>query len=330
MAAIVLSICVGAITVAPEATIRIIGHHAGLPVTTGWTAAQDVIVWSYRVPRALLAALVGGGLALVGVVLQAVVRNPLADPWVLGVSSGAGLGAVALVVIGGATAAGASLPAGAAAGAALATAALFVLARSQGRIAPVRLVLAGVALSYLFSAGTSYLVLTSGADKVFGILYFLLGSVAEADWGDLALPAVVLAAGTLHVLARARALDALTAGDETAVALGVSADGVRGEMLLTTSVLTGVAVAVSGGIGFVGLVVPHVARMLIGASHRRLLPVTVLGGALFLVLADTTARTAAAPLELPIGVVTALVGAPFFLWLMRRSGSARRGGMAGR
>ncbi|BAK38077.1 putative ABC transporter permease protein [Microlunatus phosphovorus NM-1] len=328
--AIVVSIGVGAVAVAPGTTIGVIGHRLGFWGQGGWTTVEEVIVWDYRVPRVLLAALVGGLLALVGAVLQAVVRNPLADPWVLGVSSGAGLGAVALVLASGTAVAGVPLAGGAAAGSALATTALFVLARRQGRLTPVRLVLAGVALSYLFSAGTSYLVLTSDANKVFGILYFLLGSVAEADRTDLLLPAIALLLGALHVLGRARALDALMTGDETAVALGVSADRVRGEMLLTTSVLTGVAVAVSGGIGFVGLVVPHITRMVVGAGHRRLLPTAVAGGAVFLVLADTVARTVAAPLELPIGVVTALVGAPFFLWLMRRDGAARRGGVDSR
>ena len=321
--AIVVSIGVGAVAVAPGTTIGVIGHRLGFWGQGGWTTVEEVIVWDYRVPRVLLAALVGA-------VLQAVVRNPLADPWVLGVSSGAGLGAVALVLASGTAVAGVPLAGGAAAGSALATTALFVLARRQGRLTPVRLVLAGVALSYLFSAGTSYLVLTSDANKVFGILYFLLGSVAEADRTDLLLPAIALLLGALHVLGRARALDALMTGDETAVALGVSADRVRGEMLLTTSVLTGVAVAVSGGIGFVGLVVPHITRMVVGAGHRRLLPTAVAGGAVFLVLADTVARTVAAPLELPIGVVTALVGAPFFLWLMRRDGAARRGGVDSR
>lgn len=324
---VLLSIGVGAVRVAPDTAVGIVSHKLGWWGSGGWSSAEEVIVWDYRVPRVLLAALVGGTLALVGTVLQAVVRNPLADPWVLGVSSGAGLGAVGLVVVGGAAITGFSMSTGAAAGAAMATLALFGLARRQGRLTPVRLVLVGVALSYLFSAGTSYLVLTSDATKVFGILYFLLGSVAGADRADLLLPAGVLTVGAVHAVARSRALDALMAGDETAVALGVSADRVRGEMLLTTSVLTGVAVAVSGGIGFVGLVVPHIVRMVVGARHRRLLPSAVAAGALFLVVADTVARTVSAPVELPIGVVTALVGAPFFLWLMRREGAARRGGV---
>lgn len=324
----VLSVGVGAVGVSPGTTLGVIAHHLGLGDRGEWTAAEDIIVWQYRLPRVLLAAVVGAGLALVGVVLQAVVRNPLADPWVLGVSSGAGLGAVGLVLLGGTAVAASAISLGAFVGAGVATTLLFLLARRRGRMTPVRLVLAGVALSYLFSAGTNYLVLTSDADEVFGILYFLLGSLAQARFDDLILPLIVVLIGLIHVLARARGLNALMTGDETATALGVSPDRIRAELLLTASLITGVLVAASGGIGFVGLVVPHIARMLVGAEHRRLVPVTLLGGAIFLVAADAASRVLAAPLELPIGVVTAVTGAPFFLWLMRRDGAARRGGLA--
>lgn len=326
-AAMVLGVGVGAVGVAPGTSLGVVAHRLGLTTPGDWTSAEELIVWDYRVPRVLLAALVGAGLALVGAVLQAVVRNPLADPWVLGVSSGAGLGAVSLVLLGGGLGIALPMSVGAFVGAAVATTALFLLSRRDGRMTPVRLVLAGVALSYLFSAGTNYLVLTSDADQVFGVLYFLLGTLAGAGYNDLLLPLLALAAAVLHVRARARALNALLAGDETAATLGVAADRVRAELLLTASVVTGVMVAVSGGIGFVGLVVPHIARMLVGAEHRRLLPVAVLGGAVFLVTADALARVVASPVELPIGVVTAVAGAPFFLWLMRRDGAARRGGV---
>lgn len=329
--AVLLAVGIGPVFVPPGTSVRILAERL-LPgtVTPDWRPVQAEIIWRYRLPRTLLAALVGAGLALVGTSLQAVVRNPLADPWVLGVSSGAGLGAVAAVVVGSAAMGGAGRSTAAFLGAVVATAALFTVARNPGRfgaLTPLRLVLSGVALSYLFSAATSFLVLTTDAEEVFGVLFFLLGSVAAAEWADLAAPAVVVVLAAVHLLARVRPLNALLAGDETATALGVHVDRLRAELLLTTSLLTGVLVAVSGGIGFVGLVIPHIARLLVGADHRRLLPVAALSGALFLVLVDLAARTVAAPVELPIGIVTAALGAPFFLWLMHRESAARLGGL---
>lgn len=328
-ALVVVSAGTGMVSVPPETTARVVAHKL-LPglVEPTWTAVEAQIVWEYRLPRTLLAAIVGAGLALVGTTLQAVVRNPLADPWVLGVSSGAGLGAVASLVVAGAWFAVVPLPVAAFMGATCATALLFGLARRQGRLTPLRLVLSGVALSYLFSAATNYLVLTTDAERVFGVLFFLLGSVASAGWNDLAVPLAVVLAGLVHLTARVRALNALLAGDEAATSLGIHLDRLRGELLLLTSLMTGVMVAVSGGIGFVGLVIPHLSRLFVGADHRRLIPVAALVGAIFLVLVDLVARTVAAPVELPIGVVTAAIGAPFFLWLMRRRNAERKGGLS--
>ncbi|QOC93434.1 FecCD family ABC transporter permease [Micromonospora craniellae] len=326
---IVLAVGLGPVLVPPRISALVILHElAPALVEPDWRPVQQQIIIEFRLPRTLLAALVGAGLSIVGGTLQAVVRNPLADPFVLGISSGAGVGAVLVIVAGSAAIAGLSLSAAAFAGATLATAILFLLARHRGQLTPLRLVLSGVTLSYLFSAVTSFLTLTTDADKVFSVLFFLLGSVSAATWGDLQIPALVLALVAVWLLSRARTLNALLAGDETATSLGVDVNRLRMEMLLLTSLLTGVLVAVSGGIGFVGLVVPHVARLLVGADHRRMLPVAAFGGAVFLVLADLLARTAASPTELPIGIVTATVGAPFFLWLMRRDTAARRAGMA--
>lgn len=326
---IIVSAGSGMVPIPPDTTARVVLHRVfpGL-VDPAWTDVDAQIIWEYRLPRTLLAAIVGAGLALVGTTLQAVVRNPLADPWVLGVSSGAGLGAVLSMVAGAAWLGGIPLAVAAFLGAACATTLLFGLARRQGRLTPLRLVLSGVALSYLFSAATNYLVLTTDAEQVFGVLFFLLGSVASADWNDLTIPLVVIAAGFVHLTARVRALNALLAGDEAATALGIHLDRLRGELLLLTSLMTGVMVAVSGGIGFVGLVIPHVSRLFVGADHRRLIPVAALVGAIFLVLVDLLARTVADPVELPIGVVTAAIGAPFFLWLMRRRSAERKGGLS--
>ncbi|WP_245596545.1 FecCD family ABC transporter permease [Nocardioides alkalitolerans] len=318
LVAVVASIGIGSTGVGPGTTLRILAAHLlpGEHVAT-WTLVEDRIVWSFRTPRVLLAAVVGAALAIVGVILQAVIRNPLADPYVLGASSGAALGAVIGLVLG-ASVPGLLVSGSAFAGAVLAGLLVYLLASRGGRIESLRLVLAGVALSYLFSAVTSWITVTAEHGKLPGILFFLLGSISSADWATLPLPALVLGLGAAYALLRTDHLNAVMTGDETATSLGVDVTRFRIETLLVTSLLVGSVVAVAGGIGFVGMVVPHVCRLLVGADHRRLLPVAALAGALLLVAVDTLARTAAAPRELPVGVVTALVGAPFFLWLLRR------------
>ncbi|MGW7290952.1 FecCD family ABC transporter permease [Streptomyces xiamenensis] len=289
------------------------------------TPLQDQAVWQFRLPRTLLAGLAGAGLALAGALMQAAVRNPLAEPYVLGVSAGAGLGAVAVITLGSTAVGGLPLSGAAFLGALGATAAVYLLARQQGVLAPTRMILAGVALGSLLSALTSYLTLTTEAQNVFSVLFFLLGSVSAATMDQLAIPAAALAAVTLYALFHARALNALLIGDENATALGVNVSRMRGHLVIAASLLTGSVVAVCGGIGFVGLVVPHTARILVGADHRRMLSVAILGGALFLMTADVLARTIATPTEIPLGIVTAVVGAPFFLWLIRRGRAARAG-----
>jgi iron complex transport system permease protein len=316
--AVVVSSGIGPVAVPIGTTARILWAHLapGEHVAT-WTMAQDQIVWQFRLPRTLLAALVGAALAVAGAVLQAVIRNPLADPFVLGASSGASLGAVAALTAG-AVVPGLFVSGAAFSGAAMAALLVFVLAQRGGRVESLRLVLAGVALSYLFSAATSWITVTAEHGKLPGLVFFLLGSVSAATWAMLVIPAIVVLICVFHAWLRVGPLNAVMTGDETATSLGVDVSRFRVEMLVATSLLTGVVVAVSGGIGFVGMVVPHVCRLVVGADHRRLIPVATLGGAIFLVIVDIVARTAAAPQELPIGIVTAAVGAPFFLWLLRR------------
>ena len=289
------------------------------------TVAQDQAVWNFRLPRALLAGLAGASLSLAGALLQANVRNPLAEPYILGVSAGAGVGAVVAIVAGSTAIAGIGLNAAAFAGAAGATVLVYLLARQGGVIAPSRLILAGVALGSLLSAVTNFLTITTDAQNVYSVLFFLLGSVSAAEYPQLLLPALSLAAVSVFAMLRSRALNALLAGDETATALGVNVESLRRTLLLATALLTATTVAVCGGIGFVGLVIPHAARMLLGSDHRRMLPASIFGGALFLMLTDLLARTVAQPAEIPIGILTAAVGAPFFLWLMRGNGAGRAG-----
>ncbi|MFF5253091.1 FecCD family ABC transporter permease [Streptomyces leeuwenhoekii] len=288
---------------------------------------DDLIVWQLRAPRALLAALVGAGLGLVGTATQALVRNPLADPFLLGISNGASLGAVAAIVLG--AGAGGVLGlglSGAAFAGALATFALvWAVARRGGGFQPLRLVLAGVAIGQFLSGFTSYLVLRAGDEQqTHSVLFWLMGSLSGAGWPLLAVPALAVAAGLLLLLARARPLNALLMGDETAAGLGVDVARLRRELFVVTSVLTGVLVAVSGAIAFVGLMVPHVCRLLVGEDHRRLLPMSALCGALLMVLVDIVCRVALDSRELPLGVVTSLIGAPALLFLLdRRLGRER-------
>ncbi|MFK0043758.1 FecCD family ABC transporter permease [Streptomyces sp. NPDC090741] len=329
LASAVAGLALGPVRIAPGQVLDIVLGGPGQR-----TGAFASIVWDVRMPRVLLGAVVGAGLAVAGTVLQALVRNQLADPFLLGASSGASLGAV-LVVVFGAGAAGAlggigalGVPAAAFAGSMGALVAVYAVARRGGTMTTGRLILAGVAVQYILSALTSLvLVLAAHPDQIRSVLFWTLGGLGGARWDELALPAAALLVGTALLTALARPLDLLLAGEEGARTLGLDTGRFRAAVFVLTSLVIGVLVAYSGAIGFVGLMVPHAARMVVGAGHRALLPVAALGGAVFLTLADLVARTAAAPEEIPVGVVTALAGGPFFLWMLRRS--TRVEGVAG-
>ncbi len=280
----------------------------------------DQIVWNVRLPRTLLAMLVGAGLAVTGAVIQAVVRNPLGDPYLLGIVPGAGLGAVLVIVFGSAAVAGLSLSAAAFVGALVAFAVTFVLGRHRGEWPPARLLLAGVAVGYLFSAATYFLQTLATPNQIQRVLFWSLGSVSGATWSDLPLLGLVVGVGCGWLVLVARRLNALVAGADLARSLGIDVGRFQLQLMLLTAIVTGCVVAVAGGIAFVGLMVPHIARMLVGAEHRRVLPVALLIGAVGLLAADIIARLALAPAELPLGVVTAAVGAPFLLWLLTQQG----------
>ena len=290
------------------------------PGSGSLTPLQEAIVRELRLPRILTAAAVGAGLALSGAVIQALTRNPLADPYLLGLSSGASLGAVTVLLLGAAVV----LPVAAFAGAMLAMAATLTLAGALGSITPTRTVLAGLAVSSLAAAAASFVVFwTAQGDSYREVLGWLMGSLAGATWSSTAIALPALAVVGVPLLFCGRILDAFAFGDTAASALGVPVPAVRWTLLGATALLTGAMVSVSGSIGFVGLVLPHAVRMLAGPSNRALLPLSALAGALFLVLADTAARTVFDPREIPVGIVTALIGAPFFILLLlrRRSGA---------
>ena len=320
LGAMIVAISIGAVTVPVGEVWRIIWHH----LTGGGTVADpamDQIVWSFRTPRVVLAALAGAGLAVAGVVLQAVVANPLADPYVLGVSSGASLGAVLVITLTSGALGGLGVSSAAFLGAAAAAALVFLLGQKQGRLAPTRLVLSGVAVGYLFLAATSYLQLRATPTELRTVMFWMLGSVAGAQWGQLPVVSTVVLTTTVVLALFGRRLNALLVGDESATALGVDVHRLRAILLALSSLVTGTVIAVAGGIGFVGLMIPHLVRLTTGADHRRLLPQAALVGAIYLVVVDLLSRTVDRPNELPLGILTALFGAPFFLWLLRRNKS---------
>ncbi|MEU2222871.1 iron ABC transporter permease [Streptomyces sp. NPDC018347] len=287
-------------------------------------AAAYTIVWEIRLPRVLLGAVVGAGLAAVGVAVQAMVRNALADPFVLGVSSGAAVGANAVILLGAFAGLGVwALSVSAFASALAAMALVYAVARTPHGLTPLRLILTGTALAYGFEAVTTVMVFGAvRGEAARSAMMWLLGSLGGATWAQVPLAAVTVLAGWAWLRWRAESLNALAMGDETSAALGVRPDRLRRELFLVTAAVTGTVVAVSGAIGFVGLMVPHVVRMLVGADHRRVLAVAPLAGAVLLVWADVLSRLLFAPAELPVGVITAVVGVPAFLLLMRRGGYA--------
>jgi iron complex transport system permease protein len=318
--AITAAAMVGTADIGAREVWQIVAAHV-IPGADAPDAAvhHDAIVWGIRLPRALLAAVVGAALGVVGATLQGVVRNPLADPAILGGSSGAALGAVTVLLLGWTPLGTWSLIAAAFAGSLAGYLLALTLASRAGTLSPVRLVLAGVAISYLLGALANLLVATSdNPNRVRSVVFWQLGSLASAQWKTLAAPAAILAAGTAALLLHARTLNALLAGDETAASLGIRPERARRRLVAIAALLTAAAVALSGTIAFVGLVVPHAVRLVVGSDHARLLPLTALCGAVFLVAVDIAARTVIAPQELPIGVLTALIGAPLFSALCRR------------
>ncbi|PIA73759.1 iron ABC transporter permease [Ectopseudomonas toyotomiensis] len=314
-----LSLVFGAAQVPLERVLAILARQLfGIEPAVAVSVGQDSIVWQLRAPRVLLGALVGAGLALVGTALQAVTRNPLADPHLLGVSSGAAFGAVLVVLYLGEFAGMLSLPLAAFVGAMASMLLVLAIASRGGRLHSERLLLAGVAVSFVMMAASNLLLYLGNPHAASSVLFWMLGGLGLARWELLWLPVLCLALALAVLLGMGRALNALMAGEQSAVSLGLEPRRVRLLVFVVASLLTGVLVSLSGAIGFVGLMLPHVARFLVGAEHRRVLPVAALLGALFLVWVDVAARTWLAPQDLPIGIVTAAIGGAFFVALLRR------------
>jgi iron complex transport system permease protein len=307
---IALAVSVGEMQVPLGTSLQVVSNRL-LGTSYAVSRIQEGVIWDYRLSRALFAAVLGAGLAVSGAVLQALLRNPLAEPYVLGLSAGASTGAVAVVILGLGGAA-VTLSGGAFLGALLALAAVAMLGAASGG-GTERVILSGVVVAQLFSAVTAYVVATAAnAEQARGVMFWLLGNLSGVRWADLALAAPVVLVAAVVCLLHARVLDAFIFGTDAATALGVPVPWVRAILFGVTAAMTAVLVSIAGTVGFVGLVVPHAARFLVGPGHARLLPVTMALGAILAVLADILSRTLVPQQTLPIGVVTALFGAPAF------------------
>ena len=302
-------------------TLALLDLLPGVSLDHGLDGRQLALLWQLRLPRVVLGAIVGAVLAGAGAAYQGVFRNPLADPYLLGVAAGAGLGATIVIAAGVAPLGASSRPLFAFVGAVAAVTATWGMGRAAGGRGTATLILAGIAVGSFLSATQTYLM-QRDADTIRDVYSFLLGQLSTAGWGSIRLIAPWVAIAVIGMLALRNRLDVLAVGDLEADSLGISSAQVRLIMVVFATLGTAVVVSVSGLIGFVGIVVPHAVRLVTGTSYRTLLPLSLLAGAAFLVLADLLARTALAPAELPIGVVTAFVGGPFFVVVLRRARQA--------
>jgi iron complex transport system permease protein len=325
LGAIVVAVAVGAVWVSPITTVRVLAWKLGLTDRPEDVArSAEVIVLQLRLPRVLLAGIVGAALAASGAVFQGLFRNPMADPAIIGVSSGAALGAVLVIVTVGAGSLGAlAVPAAAFAGAMATALLVYRLARIGPAVHVATLLLAGIAVAAVIS-GLMSLVMSLSGEEIRSIYAWLVGGLVAQGWRSIAIVVPVVALGLAGAALVAHQLNLVALGEERAAQLGVAVDVLKGRAIAVGALLAAAAVSVAGVIGFVGLMTPHLLRLVVGADHRRLVPASALGGATLLILADLVARTVVAPAELPVGVVTALLGGPFFLFLLRREGASAR------
>ncbi len=321
LVALLIAASLGTVAIPPRDIAAIaLARALGVSIGAGWSETQEAIVWQLRLPRVLGAALVGGALASAGVLFQGLLRNPMADPYLLGTSGGAALAAtIALLMPATFGAFGfAHVPMAAFIGALAAVLLVYRIARVGARTPITTLLLAGFAASSMMAAVMSFLMLMN-QNALQRVVLWTMGGISASGWDALGVIAPLILVGMIAAAALANDLNAFLLGEEQAAALGVAVERRKFCVMALGALLTGAAVAISGLVGFVGLIVPHVVRLVLGPDHRLLLPASFLGGAIFLVLADLLARVLLAPTELPLGVVTALIGAPFFIYLLRKS-----------
>jgi len=314
-----LALGMGAVEISPAQVFAILLDHLGVDTATGFSSTQDAVLWSIRLPRVMLGIAVGGALGVAGAAFQGIFRNPLADSHLIGISSGAALGTVVSILVFGGVLGSFAGPAGGIVGGLGAGVTVYLLARHEGRTEVVTLVLAGLAVAAITGAGASFLSVAADDARLGSVLFYSLGSLAVATWDLLwvTLPFVAVAVVLLPVAARR--LDLLLLGEREAAHLGVDVERTRMAVVALATAAVGASVAAVGAIGFVGLLVPHGVRLVAGPGHRVLLPASAIGGAALLVLTDVVARTVALPFEVPIGLLTAIIGGPVFLLLLGRT-----------
>lgn len=318
-AAVLANLGLGAFEVGPYRVVAILLDHAGLDIGVGFTPQEDAVVWSLRLPRLVLAFLVGAVLAIAGAALQGLFRNPLADPQIIGISSGAALGAGLLLAVGPGVLGSFGGPLGGFIGALAVAAVVYALARYEGRTEVVNLVLTGVAASAVTSAAIGYLSFAVDSSRLQTALFWFLGSFTLATWEAVRPMLLLGGAAILLIPVYSRQLNLLLLGEAEARHLGVDVERVRVIVLVLVAIGIGAGVATAGIIGFVGLLAPHGVRLLAGPDHRVVLPASAIAGGILVLIADVAARTLASPTEIPVGLLTALAGGPFFLWLLHRT-----------
>ena len=313
LATVITSVAVGPVWIAPQKIAAMLANLV-VPGNHTWSEAEAIIIFQIRLPRTFMALLVGSGLAVAGVALQALFKNPLADPYVLGASSGAGFGAALIISLGVVSAI--FVPLAAFSGAIIASFTVYALSMIGPRSSVSLLQLSGIALSTFFSALISYLMFVAGSNLQ-ELVFWLMGGLWASTWQYVEITFPVVLVGTIILYAYARDLNLMLSGEESAQHLGVAVENLKRILLVTVSFIVGVAVAFCGIIGFVGLIVPHVVRTFTGPDHKALIPASALFGGILLIWADIIARSAIPGTEVPVGIITALLGAPFFMYLVR-------------
>ena len=325
-AALVLSVGIGAVRVAPVSLFRILLHGIGFPSVALPDQRDVTIILFLRLPRVIAAMLVGSSLAVCGVVMQGLFRNPMASPEILGVSAGGSLGAVLAITSGLAAASLYALPVFTVAGALLSATVIYFLSTSRGATSLLYIVIAGMAISSFFNGLTSVLLLFSNEYEISRYIFWTMGGLDSRTWQHILIALPVLVPGMAALAFFARELNLFSLGEEGALSLGVRVEWTKRALLAVSATVTGVTIAVAGPIGFVGLLVPHFFRLIVGADHRVLIPASALGGALFLILCDLVGRAIVPPFEIRVGIVTGILGAPYLLSLIVRT--QRRGAKA--
>lgn len=322
ISSIILGISFGAVDIPPYDVYRVFLYKVfGIKIGNLDEILNSTvfdIIWGVRMPRVLLGAFAGMALAMVGVIMQATIQNPLGDPYILGLSSGASLGATFSILIGfSGVLSNFGAPLGAFLGALMASIFVYFLAKIGGRITPFKMILAGMVISSICSSLTSLIIfLSKDNEGIRTVNFWMMGSLAGAEWSNIVLPIAISVIPLIYFFTQYRNLNLMVLGDETSITLGLNIEKHRKIYMILASLVTGVIVSVCGTIGFVGIMIPHIVRLIFGTDHKTLLPFSALVGAIFLIWADVIARCAITNMELPIGIITSVIGAPFLLWLM--------------